>query len=195
MVADKGIVVISNMQTPSSSTITLLFILPLLAWRVYSRFRRLVGRQRMSRVRPLVTIAIFPTLLLLLGFAAQGHVERLMWLGSGFFLGYLLGLFGLRKTRFEPTPDGLFYTPNVHLGIALSTLFVFRIVYRLVEVYVSEPNVPHGMDDFTRSTLTLAVFGLLAGYYISYAIGLVRWRLRILRDKRQREMGALKQTD
>lgn len=149
----------------------------------------------MSRVRPLVTIAIFPTLLLLLGFAAQGHVERLMWLGSGFFLGYLLGLFGLRKTRFEPTPDGLFYTPNVHLGIALSTLFVFRIVYRLVEVYVSEPNVPHGMDDFTRSTLTLAVFGLLAGYYISYAIGLVRWRLRILRDKRQREMGALKQTD
>jgi hypothetical protein len=183
------------MQTPSSSTITLFFILPLLAWRVYSRFRRLVGRQRLSRVRPWVTLAIFPTLLLLLSFAAQGHVERLQWLGSGFFLGYLLGLFGLSKTRFHPTPDGLFYTPNVHLGIALSTLFVFRIVYRLVEVNFSEPKVPHGMDDFARSALTLAVFGLLAGYYISYAIGLVRWRSRIMRDKRRREVNALTQTD
>ncbi len=111
-----------------------------------------------------------------------------MWLGCGFFLGYLLGLFGLSKTCFKPTPDGLFYTPNVHLGITLSSLFVFRIVYRLVEVYFSELTLPHGMDDFAGSTLTLAVFGLLAGYYISYAIGLVRWRLRILRDKRKCSM-------
>ena len=195
MVAEEGIAAIANMQTPSSSTITLLVILPLLAWRVYSRFRRLVGRQKLSRVRPWVTIAIFPVLLLLLGIAAQGHVERLMWLGSGVFLGGFLGILGLRKTRFEPTSDGLFYTPNVHLGIALSTLLVFRIVYRLVEIYFSEPNVPHGMDDFARSTLTLAVFGLLAGYYISYAIGLVRWRFRMIRDKRQREVNALTPTE
>jgi hypothetical protein len=37
------------------------------------------------------------------------------------------------------------------------------------------------------AAFTLAVFGLLAGYYIAYAIGLVRWRLRILSAKRQRE--------
>lgn len=103
----------------------------------------------------------------------------------------MLGRFGLSKTRFEATPEGLFYTPNVHLGIALSLLFVARIIYRLVEVYVRDPSVPHGIDDFARSALTLAVFGLLAGYYIIYAIGLVRWRgrwrWRILRAKRQRE--------
>jgi hypothetical protein len=38
-----------------------------------------------------------------------------------------------------------------------------------------------------RSPLTLAVFGLVAGYYISYAIGLARWRFRVLRAKRERE--------
>lgn len=175
------------MQAPSSSTITLLVLLPLITWRVYARFRRMVGRQRLSKVRPWITLAIFPVLLVLLCFAAHEHPERLWWLAGGLGLGVLLGIFGLGKTQFEPTPQGLFYTPNAHLGIALSLLFVARIAYRLFEIYAAEPTVQHGMGDFARSPLTLAVFGLLAGYYISYAIGLVRWRFRVLRAKRQRE--------
>ena len=172
------------MNTPSASTITLLVLLPLIAWRVYSRFRRMVGRQRLSRIRPWVTLVIFPLLIGLLCFAAHAHVERLWWLAGGLGIGSLLGIYGLRKTRFEPTKKGLFYTPNAHLGITLSLLFVGRVIYRLVEVYAVTPDMPHGMDDFARSSLTLAVFGLLAGYYISFAIGLVRWRFRVLRSKR-----------
>lgn len=175
------------MNTPSHSTIVLLVLIPLFAWRVYRRFRRMVGRQRLSKFRLRVTLAIYPTLLVLLCFAARTHPERFWWLGVGVAFGSLLGLFGLKKTRFEPTPKGLFYTPHAHLGIALSLLFVARIVYRLFEVHVMEPTTPRGMSDFARSPLTLAVFGLLAGYYITYAIGLMRWRLRILRAKRKRE--------
>jgi hypothetical protein len=175
------------MQGPSPSTVTLLALLPLLAWRAYARFRRMVGRQRLSRIRPWITLTIFPALVVLLGLGAHAHVERLGWLAAGLALGALLGVFGLSRTRFEPTRQGLFYTPNAHLGIALSLLFIARIVYRLVEVYAIDPGVPHGLDDFARSALTLAVFGLLAGYYIAYAIGLVRWRLRVLRAKRERE--------
>jgi hypothetical protein len=175
------------MHAPSPSTLTLLVIVPLLAWRVYSRIRRMVGRQRLSRIRPWITLTIFPLLILLLCFAARSHVERLSLLVVGLVAGALLGVFGLRKTKFDPTPEGLFYTPNVHLGIALSLLFVARIVYRFVEVYAFEPAIPHGLEDFGRSPLTLAVFGLLAGYYISYAFGLVRWRFRVLRAKRERE--------
>lgn len=175
------------MQAPSASTITLLVLLPLFMWRIYARFRRMVGRQRLSRVRPWITLAIFPILIALLCFAALSHPERLWWLAASLTVGSLLGVFGLSKTRFEPTPQGLFYTPNAHLGIALSLLFVARIVYRLVEVYALEPTMPHGMEDFARSSLTLSVLGLLAGYYISYAIGLVRWRFRVLEAKRQRE--------
>lgn len=172
------------MNTPSPSTITLLVLLPLVAWRVYSRFRRMVGRQRLSRIRPWVTLVVFPLLICLLCFAAFSHVERLWWLAIGLGSGSLLGVYGLRKTHFEPTKQGLFYTPNAHLGIALSLLFVARIIYRFVEVYALTPTRPHGMDDFVSSSLTLAVFGLLAGYYIAYAVGLVRWRFRVLRAKR-----------
>jgi len=176
------------MQVPSSSTLTLLVVLPLICWRVYARFRRMVGRQRLSRIRPWLTLTIFPLLLVMLGFAAHEHPERLWWLAGGLASGAWLGVFGLGKTRFEPTPQGLFYTPNAHLGIALSLLFVARIAYRLFEIYAAEPEMHHGMGDFVRSPLTLAVFGLLAGYYISYAIGLVRWRFGVLRAKRAREV-------
>ena len=41
-----------------------------------------------------------------------------------------LGILGLRLTRFETTGEGMLYTPSAHLGIALSTLLVGRIVYR-----------------------------------------------------------------
>ena len=175
------------MQTPSPSTVTLLVLAPLLAWRIYSRFRRMVGRQRLSRVRPWITLTVFPLLIALLGVASHLHPERLWLLAGGLCCGAALGVFGLSKTHFEPTPQGLFYTPNAHLGIALSTLFVARIILRLVEVYVFNSGVPHGLEDFASSPLTLAVFGLLAGYYISYAIGLLRWRFAVLRAKRERE--------
>ncbi|HTQ76455.1 MAG TPA: hypothetical protein VMI15_00390 [Burkholderiales bacterium] len=178
------------MQASSPSTTVLLVLLPLLAWRVYSRIRRLVGRQRLSRVRPWITLAVFPLLVALLAYAARGSAERLGWLAAGLAAGALLGVYGLRKTRFDPTRQGLYYTPNAHLGIALSLLFVCRILYRLVEVYVIERARTHTATDFAQSALTLSVFGLLAGYYVAYAVGLVRWRRQVLRAKRAREAAA-----
>ncbi len=176
------------------STVTLLALVPLIVWRMYSRFRRMVGQQRLSRVRPWITLTIFPALILLIAFATLSHPERFAGLAAGLLAGALLGVFGLGKTRFEPTPQGLFYTPNAHLGIALSLLFVARIAYRFIEVYALDPTVPHGMNDFARSPLTLTVFGLLAGYYVAYAIGLVRWRFRVLRAKRECEAAPIAET-
>jgi hypothetical protein len=37
------------------------------------------------------------------------------------------------------------------------------------------------------SPTTVVAFGLLAGYFIGYAIGLARWRASVLRAKRLRE--------
>jgi hypothetical protein len=48
------------------------------------------------------------------------------------------------------------------------------------------------MDHFGQNPLTLIVFGLLAGYNITYTIGLLRWRLRILRASQQGEAQDLK---
>jgi hypothetical protein len=175
------------MQAPGAWTVTLLALLPLLGWRVYSRFKRVVGRQRLSRIRSWITLAIIPTPVVLPSVAARSHAGRLWRLAAGLDAGALLGTFGLDRTRFEPTTQGLIYAPNAHLGMALSLLFVGRVVHRLVEVYAIEPVGPHGMEDCTRSPPTLAVFGLLAGYYIRYSVGLVRWRRRVLAAKRRRE--------
>jgi len=168
------------LPTLSPSAVTLLALLPLLAWRAYARIRRMVGRQRLSRVRPWITLAVFPLLIALLGLAAAGVPRSLAWMAAGLAAGALLGVFGLRRTTFEPTPQGLYYTPNAHLGIALSLLFIARIGYRFVDVLVIAPTAGHTPDDFLSSALTLAVFGLLAGYYIAYAFGLVRWRWKVL---------------
>jgi hypothetical protein len=165
------------MATLNPATVTLLIVVPLIAWRMYSRFRRMVGRQRLSKVRPWITLILFPLIIALLALSALHHPERLALLAGGLVLGVLLAVYGLRRTQFEVTPQGWFYTPNAHLGIALSLLFVARIAWRFVEIYMLDPGVPRDMREFGSSPLTLGVFGLLAGYYIGYAIGLVRWRL------------------
>src|SRR4051812_31800070 len=167
------------LSASTATTVTIVLLAPLIAWRIYSRVRRMVGRQRLSRVRPWVTLVVFPLVVALLCAASLSHPERLWLLGAALCTGALLGVFGLRKTKFEATPQGLFYTPNAHLGIALSVLFLARIAYRLLEVFVLQPHLPHGGEDFARSPLTLAVFGLLAGYYMAYAVGLVRWRVSV----------------
>jgi hypothetical protein len=157
----------------------LLLLLPLIAWRLYARFRRLVGRQRATRVRPWITLTVFPLLIALITYLVR-FGPPLGWLAAGLFAGALLGVYGLRKTRFEPTAAGLFYTPNAHLGIALSLLFAGRIVYRMAELYLSG-GAAFVDRSFVGSALTLVIFGLLAGYYIAYAVGLVRWRRAVLR--------------
>lgn len=173
------------MQIPVQSLVTVA-VLSLIAWRVYARFRKLVGRQRLSRVRPWITIFVFTSLVCMVGFFTAIHPERLAWLAAGVAVGVGLAVYGLKLTQFEPTREGLYYTPNAHLGIALTLLFVGRILFRLAEVYVLGGDV-RATPDFVRSPVTLAVFGLLAGYYVGYAIGLVRWRWGVLRAKRERE--------
>ncbi|RYX91293.1 MAG: DUF1453 family protein [Comamonadaceae bacterium] len=171
------------MNAPHPSLISLLVVVPLVAWRVYARFRRMVGRQALSRYRPWVHLVMFPALLVLLSWLARAELPRLVWLAAGVACGVLLSVYGLKKTRFEVTPGRLYYTPHAPLGIALSLLFVGRLAYRFLEVYVLEADYVPGITGFVHSPVTLSVFGLLAGYYVGYAAGLVRWRWRILRRK------------
>ena len=173
------------MHAPSPSAIFIMALLPLFAWRIYMRFRRMVGRQRLSRARPWITLGIFTAVVVLMLFAAQGHARALWGLAAGLPVGAALALYGLRITRFEPTPHGLFYTPNAYLGIAMSLLFFGRILYRLIEVY--QITAAHARPDFLKSPLTLSVFGLIAGYYTVYAIVLLIWRNRVEASSRSLE--------
>lgn len=161
------------MNTP---TVVLLALTPLIVWRIYVRVRRMVGRQRSSRVRPWISVCLFPVLVVLLALASRHYPVALAWLAGGLMAGSLLAVYGLRLTRFERTGQGLFYTPNLYLGTALSLLLIGRILYRIIEVYAGGVPAAGDLSHFARSPATLAIFGTLAGYYVAYAVGLLRWR-------------------
>jgi len=175
------------MHPLTPSTITWMILVPLMAWRIYSRFRRLIGKQRLSKVRPWITLVIFTALITLLGYSAFLHVERLYWLALGIGSGLLLGIYGLKQTKFEVAPQRLFYTPDARLGVTLFIIFFVRVLYRLLQMFVLVPTLPHTLETFGGNALTLAVFGLLAGYNICYAIGLIRWRFRFFAERALRE--------
>jgi hypothetical protein len=167
------------MQAGAPNYLPFLVFVPVIVWRVYSRIRRNVGRQTLGKWRPWVTMTLFPVIIILLSLGALSHPLRLLAMAGGILAGAALGVFGTKHTKFENTPQGIFYTPNVHIGLALSVVLVGRVVYRLSQLYTLDPNMQPSAQDFSGSALTLAIFGLIAGYYVTYAIGLVRYKARV----------------
>jgi len=144
----------------------------LIAWSIYRRIRRNIGRQPLRPRRAVISIIIL-TLVSVLFVGTSLHNSRLLLgIGGGLLPGMLLGFIGLRLTRFETTDEGHFYTPNAHIGVVLSMLFIGRLAYRFWVVHnaVVAPNVSPPF----QSPLTFFIFGLTAGYYIVYQAGLFK---------------------
>ena len=74
--------------------------------------------------------------------------------------------------------DLLFYTPSPYVGVALTVLLVARLGWRYAQLYAIDTPPGVAPAYFARSPLTLLVFGMLAGYYATYSIGLLRWKSR-----------------
>ena len=162
------------------SVYTSLALAAFIIWRLYARVRRVIGRQKLSTVRPWLTITLFPLLLALMLLGTLANPLAAVALLSGAAVGVALGVIGHRLTTFEVTPQGLFYTPNAHLGIALSVLLAGRIAWRYLQIsMVVDTSTPGPPAGFVSSPLTLLIFGTLAGYYVCYAIGLLRWQRQV----------------
>jgi hypothetical protein len=142
----------------------------LIAWSIYRRVRRNIGRQQLRPVRITISIVLLTLISLLFGGMAIRSPHLLLGIGGGLLLGVALGFVGLRLTKFETTTEGHFYTPNTSIGVALSLLFVGRMLYRFCAVrnYADAPNGPPAF----QSPLTFFIFGLIAGYYLVFYIGL-----------------------
>jgi hypothetical protein len=167
--------------TPQQLLITAA-ILALVAWRMYSRIRRVIGRQLLSPKRAWIRVVVFPLVIALLAFAAAMRPEALGALACGVAIGVALGVLGLRLTKYEVTAEGPFYTPSAHLGILLSTLLIARIVYRFAVNGFPVAGAAGPPPGSTLTPLTLLLVGTLAGYYWTYAVGLLRWSARCSRD-------------
>ena len=142
----------------------------LIAWGIHRRLRRNVGRQKLRPIRITISIVFFSVASAVLLVMSLGILKLMLGIGGGLALGVALGFVGLRLTKFETTEEGHFYTPNTKIGIALSVLFLGRLAYRFWDLRHTA-GAPHAPPPF-QSALTYFIFGLIAGYYIVYYIGL-----------------------
>jgi hypothetical protein len=146
-------------------------------WAIYRRVRRNIGRQPVTARRMQVRIVILAAVLLLLASRTVHTAELGGALLAGLVAGAVLGYVGLRHTKFETTPEGSFYTPHTYIGITVSALLIARIAYRVVEVYPAARAAAQANADpfasYVKSPLTLAIFGVVVGYYVLYYMGVL----------------------
>ena len=158
-----------------------LVVAPLIVWRLYARTRRNFGRQPIQPKRMWTRVAILSVITLLV--ATQGLIDPRLAVGLtvGLLGGVVLGILALKLTRFEIDGRNDCYFPNLWIGMALTALFLGRLLYRLMVLY---PQMSHGATEgyaaYQRSPLTMAILGLLLGYYIAYYAGLLLHHRRAL---------------
>jgi hypothetical protein len=156
--------------------VILLAVVPLFIWRMYSRVQRLTTRQRSKIWRHRTTLGFFPLLLLVLGyFAVKTNPVALAGMAAGLVAGGLLGHVAIGRTQFEQQGEEFYFKPFAPIGIAMAALVVGRMGWRAYELFTTGVNDHH---QFLASPLTLVIFGTLAGYYMSFALGLLAWRNR-----------------
>jgi hypothetical protein len=150
----------------------------LIAFGVYRRVRRNIGRQPLSPARLTSRIAMFSIiggLILLMSFRDMNLLGAML---GGIAAGAALGWFGLRHTQFEATAQGQFYTPHTYVGALVSALFLGRIAYRFIVLYSTSHALAAADQNpfaaYQKSPLTLAIFGILVGYYVFYYAGVLR---------------------
>ena len=162
-----------------TTTLALLFLVPLLVWRIYSRLKKLVARQKSQLWRHRLVAFGVPALIVFLATTTKFDILPLSSLGAGVLAGGWLGVLGIKLTRFEQVGKDYYFTQHRYLGLATTLLFIARLLYRGMEIYLNTRlDVPVPPPPFGQSPLTMAAYGMVTGYYAAYAWGLLRWRQR-----------------
>jgi hypothetical protein len=157
--------------------ITVLILSAVLLWAIYRRVRGNFGPQPVYAGRMKLRVALLTLVAALMLAVSARDVELLTGLLGGIGCGLALGYFGLRHTKLDATPQGRFYTPHTYLGLVISGLFIARLMFRFLTVPLDAGAVAHAnqnpFDGYQKSPLTVAMFGLLIGYYILFNVGVL----------------------
>lgn len=156
----------------NSTPIVAAVLVPFVLWRVYNRIKRLMVRQRSQAWRHWIAAILFPALLLMMAVLGLSNPLALGALAAGITVGVALAVVALNKTHFEYVGGLFFFTPNAHIGIIVSMVFISRLLYRGYEYYANGG----AQQGAALSPLTMLAFGVMASYYAVYATGLLRWR-------------------
>jgi hypothetical protein len=151
-----------------------LLLLPLALWQRYRR-----GHARRRAVGWVAAVNAWSLLVSALVFAGGAALTGLWVEGAlpyalgGLAAGALAGMLGLALTRFEATPQGIYYTPNRWLVLALMLVVLARLAwggYRMQQAWAGDAHAAW----LSQQGQVLAVGGLLLGHYLAYAWGLRR---------------------
>ena len=165
----------------SATAMTWAVAAPLAASIVYRRVRRNFGRQPLRSGRLIIRtafLAIVAGILLMAGFIGGGISMAGWGVLAGLAVGAVVGVFGVRMTGFETVEGTHWYTPHPGIGLALTALVLGRLAYRFFAVRATASAVAAAdasvLVNLQRSPLTLAMAGLLIGYYLAFNVGLLR---------------------
>lgn len=166
-----------------------LVLIPVMALIVWRRVRSQFGPQPIRRKKMVFRIVVFAVLGGFFASVVMHDMRLLGGLGGGMLAGAALGLFGLRLSRFQLDPiKGDCYVPNPYIGALVTVLFLARLLWRfaMLSPQLRDPTgaTPpiHG-PDIGQSPLTMALFGVVVGYYICYFAGLLIHHQRLLRSR------------
>lgn len=151
-------------------------MIPLMAFAIWRRVRGSFGRQPIRRQRMIGRIVFLAIVMGLIGLGGLHNTRLLEGLLGGALAGAALGAVGIKLTRFERDAAGNdLYIPNAWIGGLLTVLLVSRLAWRFLVTMpqLQDPAMAHSAPAMGNSPLTLAIFGLTIGYYISYFAGLL----------------------
>lgn len=162
----------------SITTLILLALTPLLVWRVYKRIQARMSRQRSIVSRHYTGVLVFGAMLLVPAAQLLDNPVNLGALAAGAAFGIGWSVYALKRTRFEDTEQGYYFTPPARLGILMAMILVARILYLGVEIYANQgKGVP--APRLTDEPLTMLCVGLTAAYFGWYSAGLLLWRRKL----------------
>src|SRR6476620_10980727 len=97
--------------------VTSILLTIFIAWALYRRVRRNIGRQPLRPMRMQWRIGILGVVGALILLTAMRDMNLFGAMIAGVVGAAALGWFGLRHTKFESTPQGNFYTPHTYIGM------------------------------------------------------------------------------
>ena len=164
----------------------LAFVL-LLPFSVLQRYRagtaRRVGRPWVAKINFLV---IGFSAMLFIFAAAITNIwvpHALLYSAMGLIGGSVLGLLGLKLTRWEPTAGALHYTPNRPLVLLITVAVTARIIYGFWRAWQAWENAGNGSWLAASGAAgSLAMGAVVLGYYFTYWVGVGR---RVRRHRHQ----------
>jgi hypothetical protein len=168
------------------SQIAPFFVAILVLFVIYRRFRRSFGQQPLRPVRMQVRIVLLLVIGCLLLPAALRSSAFISAALAGIAAGVALAAWGAARTRYLRISGQLYYVPHTYTGIAVSFLFLGRLIYRLTQVFgtVHASQAAAAVDSAAQgfaqagvlqSPLTLGLYFVLMGYYVCY-YSMVLWK-------------------